>query len=482
MVMPAARTYSIPATLLFCCLLLIVQDAAGQQLDSLISKVDIGRFVSGIKKKAGRLEERLLQKSMKVLERVQREEERIYRKMLKGEDSALAREKIKEIREKYEVLRQQSKKPAVAVVTNQYIPKLDSLATALKWLDKSGFANITDALAKTKSLQQQFQQAENIRKFIRQRKEELRERLESLGMLKELKKINKNLYYFAAQVKEYKEILKDPKKIEKKVLEHLSKTKWFQEFFRKNSLLASLFRMPGDPNDPSYLASLSGLQTRAQVNAIVQQQIQGGGPNAQQAFQQSIQAAQSQLNQLKTKIINAGGGSSEDIMPDGFKPNGQKTKSFLKRLEYGANLQSQKANGLFPVTSDIGLSLGYKLDDKSILGIGACYKLGWGHGWDHISLTSEGVGLRSYLDWKIKGSFWISGGFEMNYKTAFRDFDVLRDMNAWQKSGLLGVSKTLPVKSKFLKKTMVTVLWDFLSYGQVPKTEPIKFRIGYNFK
>jgi hypothetical protein len=480
--MTAVRRITIYPALLICCVTLFTADSFGQSLDSLVSKVDVDRFVSGIKKKAGKLEEQLLQKSMKVLDKVQKEEERIYRKMLRGKDSALAREKIKEIRENYEVLRQQSKNPAVAGITNQYIPKLDSLATALKLLDKSGFANIHDALAKTKSLQQQFQQAENIRKFIRERKEELRRRLESLGMLKELKKINKNIYYFAAQVKEYKEILKDPKKIEKKVLEHLSKTKWFQEFFRKNSLLASLFRMPGDPTDPAFLASLSGLQTRAQVNAIVQQQIQAGGPNALQQFQQSMQSAQAQLSQLKNKIMKAGGGSSEDIMPEGFKPNSQKTKSFLKRLEYGANIQSQKANGFFPVTSDIGLSLGYKLDDKSNLGIGASYKLGWGRGWDHIRLTSEGLGLRSYIDWKIKGSLWISGGFEMNYKTAFRDFDVLRDMNAWQQSGLIGISKSLPIKSKFFKKAKVQLLWDFLSYGQVPRTEPIKFRIGYNFK
>jgi hypothetical protein len=201
-----------------------------------------------------------------------------------------------------------------------------------------------------------------------------------------------------------------------------------------------------------------------------------------------MQNAQSRMNELKEKILRQssggkfGGGSSDDIMPEGFKPNDQKTKSFLQRLEYGTTIQTQKATSFFPTTSDIGLSVGYKLNDKSIIGIGATYKMGWGRGWNAIKFTSEGMGLRSYIDWKLKGSLWISGGYEMNYKTAFSGFDQLRDMSGWQRSGLIGISKNVPVKSKFFKKTKLQLLWDFLSYEQRPRTQAVVFRIGYNFK
>jgi hypothetical protein len=228
-------------------------------------------------------------------------------------------------------------------------------------------------------------------------------------------------------------------------------------------MLASLFRLPGDPNDPLSQANLAGLQTRVQVTNLIQQQVAAGGPNAQQQFQQNMQAAQSQLQQLKNKISQYGRGSSDDIMPEGFKPNDQKTKSSFKRLEYGTNVQSQRATNFFPVTSDIGLSLGYKLNDKSVIGIGASYKMGWGRGWNNIRITNRGVGLRSFIDWKIKGSFWMSGGYEQNYKTAFSDFNQLRDMNAWQTSGLIGLSKMISVKTKLFKKTKLQLLWDFLS-------------------
>ncbi len=185
---------------------------------------------------------------------------------------------------------------------------------------------------------------------------------------------------------------------------------------------------------------------------------------------------------MKNRITSFGGGSSDEIIPEGFKPNSQKTKSFLQRLEYGTNIQSRKGNNFLPVTTDLGLSVGYKLTDKSIVGIGASYKLGWGHGWSNMKLTQEGAGLRSYIDWKLKGSFWISGGYEMNYRTAFNNFYQLRDLNAWQQSGLLGISKVVDTRSKFFKKTKVQILWDFLSYQQVPRTQAIIFRLGYGIR
>jgi hypothetical protein len=35
------------------------------------------------------------------------------------------------------------------------------------------------------------------------------------------------------------------------------------------------------------------------------------------------------------------------------------------------------------------------------------------------------------------------------------------------------------MKSKFFKQTTLSLLWDFLSYQNVPKTQPLLFRIGY---
>jgi hypothetical protein len=81
----------------------------------------------------------------------------------------------------------------------------------------------------------------------------------------------------------------------------------------------------------------------------------------------------------------------------------------------------------------------------------------------------------------IKGSFSATGGFEYNYTTPFNSYQQLKQMQYWTKSGLLGVTKTVSMKSRVFKKTQLQLLWDFLSYQQVPRTQPLLFRIGYSF-
>ena len=167
-------------------------------------------------------------------------------------------------------------------------------------------------------------------------------------------------------------------------------------------------------------------------------------------------------------------------MPD-FKPNNEKTKPFLKRLEYGSNIQTIRGSYSFPTTTDIGLTVGYKLNNKSIVGIGASYKQGWGRDIQHIHLTPQGLGLRSYFEYKLKKSFYATGGFEYNYQQPFNSMQQLNRSVIWQQSGLIGMSKVVDIKSKMFKKTKVQLLWDFLSYEQRIRTQPLKFRVGYDF-
>ncbi len=468
---------------MFSCVSLQAQD--GQSIDTGTHLVS-ARYIQSVQSTASNLEDKLDKKTEKLLRKLQQQESRIYKKLQKT-DSTKAKALLEQSEAQYKKLEQNIAK--LGKKGNTYIPSLDTLTSSLKFLQqnpqllqlKDNAKQLTGAMDKVQGLQQQFNKAELVKKLIKERKQTLTNQLQGLGFIKELKQINKQVYYYQDQVNEYKELLKDHKKAERKALELLSQTKLFKDFMQKNSQLASLFRLPtNNPTDPAALnASLAGLQTRTQVNNLLQQQL--STPGAMDQFQQNMQDAQSQLSSLKNKLGNQiGNTGSKDIdMPDGFKPNQQKTKSFKDRLEYNTDFQSQRSSGYFPTTSDIGLSVGYKLNDKSIIGIGAAYKLGWGKNIQNIKITHQGIGLRSYIEWKIKGGFWLTGGYEQNYRQQFNSIAVLKDLNKWQQSGLIGLSKQINLNSKIFKRTSVKLLWDFLSYQQVPRKQPVLFRVGY---
>jgi hypothetical protein len=270
-------------------------------------------------------------------------------------------------------------------------------------------------------------------------------------------------------------MLNDPDQLEKKALSLLNQLPAFQNFMKSNSQLAGLFNLPGNYGSPQ---GLVGLQTRDQVNSLIQSQVASGGAGGAAALQANLESAGSQLDSYKDKLSKLGSGSGDIDMPD-FKPNEQKTKTFWKRLEYGTNFQTTRDNYYFPTVIDLGGSVGYKINNTSTVGIGGSYKIGCGNGFQHIALSSNGAGLRSYLDVKIKGSFSATGGLEYNYTTPIRSVQQLRQWNDWTKSGLIGVTKTVSVKSRVFKQTKVSLLWDVLSYSQIPKTQAVVFRVGY---
>jgi hypothetical protein len=476
---------------------LTVAQESKHSVDSLINFPST--YFNKVQNKYAGLDDKLTKQTEKYLTRLFNREKKMQRKLAKI-DSAGAQQLFANSEKEYAQLSDKIKSKVtqkVSGVNGTYLPMVDSVKTSLAFLEKNSSLlskskdaqeKINGSLTQVNQLQSKLQQTEQVKAFIQQRKQQIKESLSKYtslpkGLANDVTDFNKQAYYYSAQVKEYKEMLKDPDRMIEKGLSLLNKLPAFTQFMKQHSELASLFRLPDNYGTPQ---SLAGLQTRSQVQQQIQSQLAGAGPNAQQYLQQNLQAAQSQLNTLKDKVNKLGGsGSGDTEMPD-FKPNNQKTKSFWQRLEYGTNFQTAK-NNFFPTTTDMGLSVGYKLNDKSSVGVGASYKMGWGQDIKHIALTHQGMGLRSYLDVKLKGSFYASGGFEYNYQPLSTDslsstsgmhWD---EVSSWQKSGLVGISKVVSIKSKFFKKTKLQLMWDFLSYQQLPRTQPLKFRVGYNF-
>ncbi|MDB5221567.1 MAG: hypothetical protein JWN83_234, partial [Chitinophagaceae bacterium] len=355
-------------------LLVLLKNAAfSQGIDSIIIKEFPDKYFSKVDDKISFLDEKLTKQTGKYIQKLQRQEDKIKRRLGKIDSSTSAA--FENSKQKYTELSQsiKSKTATVSKITGgQYNSYLDSLGTSLHFLQqfKEVSDKVKDPLKNLQQLQSKLQHTEQIKKYITERKEQIKQLLSKYtnipkGLQKQYEQLSKTAYYYSAQVKEYKELLKDPEKIEKKALALLNKLPAFQKFMKENSQLASLFQIPGGSTSP---ANLAGLQTRATVQTMIAQQISMGGANAQAQIQQNLAHAHAEINKLKDKINQLGGGSSDMEMPD-FKPNDQKPKSFLKRLEFGSNIQSQKSTYFFPATTDIGLSVGYKLNDKSTLGI-----------------------------------------------------------------------------------------------------------------
>jgi len=76
------------------------------------------------------------------------------------------------------------------------------------------------------------------------------------------------------------------------------------------------------------------------------------------------------------------------------------------------------------------------------------------------------MSLRSYLDVKLKGSFYASGGLEYNYQPlSVSDTSSSQQKplvaSSWQQSGLIGISKIVSIKSNFFKKNKAAVVLGF---------------------
>ncbi len=470
------------AILLLCCTLSL--SCFAQQPDKATAIIDVpSKFFNRIQHKTASLDVQLTRQTEQYLQKMARQEERLRRKLYKV-DSNAAKTLFAGSAERYAALSQKlagdTGNTSSLNLNGEYQAYTDSLQGMLKFMGDNPKA--LASLRQLQSLQAKMQDADQVKEYIRERKQQISHYIQQHTNLnnllgKDYQAMNRDIYYYSQQVREYREMLNDPDKLTKETLTLLNKLPAFQAFMTKNSQLAGLFNLPANYENP---ATLAGLQTRDQVAALINQQVAAGGAGGQAALQANLQSAQSQMDGYKDKLSKLGAGSGDIDMPD-FKPNNQKTRSFWKRIEYGTNFQTTRNSYYFPTVSDFGLSVGYKLTDRSTIGIGASYKLGWGNGIQHIAFSSQGAGLRSFLDIRIKGSFSASAGLELNHTTPFSTYQQLRNWDTWTKSGLVGLTKTVSMKSRVFKKTKVSLLWDYLSYSQRPRTQAVIFRLGYIF-
>jgi hypothetical protein len=454
------------------------------------------KFIAKANNKMDKYSSSLTSKTEKTLIKLTKWEEKIHTLLLKA-NPTIAEQLFGEGRETFaSMLAKVKEGKSLAENTRvRYSEYNDKLITNIKYietqkeqLDKKFAKPLEKVAILTKRLKETEGETETAERLIKERKKQLlTEAYKVLGKNKYINKMQQECFYYGETLKNYREIFSEPGKAEKKALELLGKIPAVKDFVQNNSMLASLFGSPSPAASGN--ASLAGLQTRASVNAIIQNRISVGGPNAAAQISANMQAAQAELTKLKDKILKAGSSSrveGEDGLPS-FKKSEVKSKNFKQRIEIGSNFQFGRPNRYTGSQADVGLSVGYKLNDKSLVGIGFSYKLNYG-AIDNFYVQHGGVGVRSFVDYKIKKQFFVSGGLEMNYNNSFKNFAELRNTNGttgigntWQSSGLIGISKKINMKTKLVKGTKLQLLYDMLYNTHVVPTQPVVFRVGYNF-
>lgn len=464
----------------FCLLLTGVFSATAQEQSAVeISLNEANKFAESIDKKAQKLSKKLNKSTARYLKKFERSEKTIIEEIKRN----LPPESVLSIERDIGLGDLSFTSDNGNQINVPYFSTLDSLKTSLQFLLNSKENRLlvfTDNVKIEKTIndlelvEDKFSNVYNIKQNILNRQEKLNAIIQQYNLPVSINKYKKEVYYYQQQIKEYKDIFQSPEKIEKKWLEILSNNKSFKKYFAKYSQLAGLFSIPSDELS---LLDTGTLQTNAKIQESLNSRIMSGKQDAASFFSSKIQEGKSQLNEMKEKITNLDLGASDVDIPS-FKPNMQKTKSFWKRLEFGTTIQNTRGNQYLPISSDLALVIGYKLNDKSIIGFGTSYKMGWGESIRNISITHQGMGIRSFLDWRLKRSLFVVGGFERNYFHRFTNLDQLRtDIDHWQNSALIGLSK----KYKFGKKGKgdMRILIDLLYNQHKPVTQPVLFRLGY---
>lgn len=438
---------------------------------------------------------RLKRQQLKLIAKLQLVEAKAGQQ-LKNVDSTAATNYLQRTNEAYGKLLEKfnAGKTGAGGVTEPYIPRLDSLQCLVNFLGagQEGKENLTKALKNMEGLKSDWLRGENIKSFLEERGmmlKNLQEQYPQLGNIKNAAaKYSKEIAYYKDRLSNWKEELNKPANWEATALKALNKVPVFQRFLRENSQLASLFGIQTNAAPGMTAVAMNGMQTRASLQTLLQERLGPAAANLEQQLATQAAAPGTGFTGIRNKItsLRSAGVMEDDAaaMPSSGK-NSQRTKPFLKRLEYGFDLQTGKRSAYqFPASNDLALLLGYRLNDRLVTGIGIAYKFSLGEAWNKLNLTHDGIGLRSYLDWKLTaagkgnnvlfGNIWISGGMEQNYWARFESIAALRNL-AWQTSGLVGVSKKISYRKKTAR---LQLLWDFLHPAG---NRSVVFRWGYTF-
>lgn len=315
----------------------------------------------------------------------------------------------------------------------------------------------------------QLAQLQSIEKETKNYKEILKNKYSKLPQAADqLKKIDKNTYYFNQGMDGFKSIYTNPSQgIESKLAQTLTFNKDYLKFAGQLGSQGAAQNIIGGSTP-----DLSGYQTKAQVQKLLPQNAQGITAEQKATLIANMQNSLTKFKSLRDKQSNI---SALKDKPS-FKINPYKGLPIKQRLVFGKEFQIHPKNKYYPIIADMGITLGFKLTTRLTPLIGVSYKQGIGKDLTHLQYSSEGIVARGGFDCKIAYGFSIQCLYEETWK--MKQIMVNEKPGTMQDpSFIVGIMN----KCKIGKKTYSTIMvgYDFFYMKHTPYTTPWIIRVGW---
>lgn len=409
--------------------------------------------------------------------------------------------------------REKDQKPMV------YRAEIDTLTLAVNFLEtnaKKGDSaggrclckQFAELKAANKNLELELKRSELITNYIQERKNYLTRTLDATPFAHlQLNSISHSLHYYKAQLTELNTIFADRSKIEHFIFSKLLSNSQFSAFANAHGQLA----LPNAVNTTPAKLSFSQLLAEAPkatsdiTNAIMSNKDMKKidlrelgletGKNMLGYSDTLTARAPDIAGDVGQDSLSGEVKSHKEIVKSNkekeWKPNPLKTKRFVDRLNWGINFQADKRNNLFPLSGTLAINSSYQVHKNSNIGIASSYIIGFNRYMPHTneqipvirSFQNNGINLRSFVDFKLKGAIFFQCNLERNYRRGMNAsgnhslFD-LQSFDIRSTGFLAGLKIKYPSSNKLSKPTL-EILYDFLS----PKNgQPaLVFRVGVEF-
>ena len=351
----------------------------------------------------------------------------------------------------------------------------------------NGLEAYDDRLAKLKNEQAK---QNSINELIQQRTNALKNLSgNSKTKVKGLTGIQKQVFYSKGKMTAFTQISDEPHKAEEKALEFLQGQEGFEDYLKGDNGMQGLAG-----KSPQQLNSM-GIQTRAMVENQLKERfgnnLSGLGNNMNSQIKQfdkhtkSIQKAKSTVRSAKQTRRSIS--KYRNLQKPAFKINPMRSLPLSKRIEKQFNYQTTRPTPAgAPAIFHLSGMLGFKHTPSLTYGAGIATATGLGQSWSTVKFTFEGIGLRTFAEWKWQYGFGAYAGYERMYKqAAFTSKQETtptpnlspHNTRTYNESILIGITKTYRINDKW--NGGIQVLYDVWWKDNLLKS-PIQIRLTTN--